>query len=1580
MSIDTVGAGSHSDSSSDDDSDVELGRAESLGDRASDKTKGFTSSGTDGLIPNQRIGNFTVRREIGRGGMGIVYEAVEEITNRKVALKILPPVSFMDRVHLRRFQNEAAIAAQLEHEHIVPFHSFGSDHGIYFYAMRLIEGQNLSQLIKIIRRHQSVSTKKTVAGTTDRNSTSITHEATDPDDSLAGSQVDTDQTHRRTVIEDEFFEASSRRTSRTNQRLYKTIATLGRDAARALAYAHDNGIIHRDIKPANLLLDDHGKIWVSDFGLARILENPVGTGTGNMLGTLKYMSPEQATGRKFLIDHRTDVYSLGVTLYELLSLKPAVVGKDARTVIRELSYNDPIRLRQINPQIPVELETIISKSIAKNPHERYTSALELADDLDRFCNDQPISARPPTLAQRLRRWAAKRPTLSSVIGAGIGLIFLASVAISALLWSSNVAIQKERDRVVELLDQEDGLTAVLRSSLVLRSNPGLAAGLAVYGSKRVSGIETNQALQAALDANHELRLLYPREQVTGSVAIDSNMSRAVSTVSRQLFGKGNFPAIVTDLKSGGLDMKIDGGDAITSAIFSPNGKLLLAASSSAANAQQIDQKNFKAASLWDATNNQRLTTFANHVVSEARAQMFSPDSSLLVLPGPGNVATVYQTTGQGLGVVLQGHAHPVVQVAFSPDGKSIATADVTGEIRIFSTSDFKPVRQLATKDAKSGRNLTFSSDSNFLIFSASSGTRAFDLTNNEQTTGLFWREPLVFVAPVQSRCACLLSERVIIREIRTGQPVLEFRLSSPGTMAVFLGNDDRIAIANGSRVSIHDTATGELLFDLLGHDQSIVSLAYDPRSKTLVTASEDGSVRFWSSEPGQSNLRIDATYAGRGSSAVHFAAKSSLLMTACTAQSQTLVYDSDGKRVHPTIPGRIECDFFSSEELPIVTEESTVAIVDPSTLFVKKSRRFENRPIREMVPLRNTNSTIILIDGSVTVLWDYDQDILYPLTKSGDYAISFDVSETNGQFLLGTADGNCQLHDSKTGKLIRKIPHSSLVRSVRFLPNSDRFVSIDNGDSLRVWGPDNVVPEKTLRRESIRFNDCYPSFDGRYILTFHHWESQPICCWDVNTGQLIRQSERYETAKVVPHTSQPIVACSSASKGLVVWNFETDTTRSLSSNIVAEVCLVNDRIVTIEIPKGTSLQGHDFIWRPQMPQTSIAIYSAESGERLELIEAQDGSHIGRIAIDAVNHQLAVSTTVYSSSVHDTANSRFRATIGNHTAPISFAQFVGDTNRAVTASWDGTAKIWGDDFRLLRTFGNGKSAITAAAITRDGNFMACGDRDGTLTVWNTSTGDELFSQRQSENPIVGLTFTADGKRILSSDEAGLVRFLDIEKGNFEEISSANGYKIVRLSNDDKLALLVPVARSMPPSRTSPTTATNCSLFELQTKRAIEIPESAGASFAAFGRMSNTFGLVLPDGVHFYDVSEKISVTEKKEILSSKFTEPILKFAFTHDEENIATLGKNGVSLWNTVGEEVHRFDLPNTTHFSDPAARVEPWEPLSNDDAWIALATAADCRVRPVKPAKYAAQTVTRSLQPAELKKYGLGLPSRAEGQ
>jgi WD40 repeat protein len=239
----------------------------------------------------------------------------------------------------------------------------------------------------------------------------------------------------------------SRTAARERRAAVREVARLGVQVAEALDHAHGQGVVHRDIKPANLMVDGEGRLWVTDFGLAYIQGDGGMTATGDVLGTLRYMSPEQALARRELVDHRTDLYSLGVTLYELLTLRPAVPGEDRQELLQRIAHEEPVPVRRLNPAVPVDLETVLGRAMAKEPSERYTTARELANDLQRFLDDRPVLARRPTLAQRLTRWARRHRALAASAALSVAILLLAGILVLAgyALQQHTLAVQRDAD-------------------------------------------------------------------------------------------------------------------------------------------------------------------------------------------------------------------------------------------------------------------------------------------------------------------------------------------------------------------------------------------------------------------------------------------------------------------------------------------------------------------------------------------------------------------------------------------------------------------------------------------------------------------------------------------------------------------------------------------------------------------------------------------------------------------------------------------------------------------------------------------------------------------------------------------------------------------------------------------------------------------------------------------------------------------------------------------------------------------------------------------------------------------------------
>ena len=348
----------------------------------------------------ERLGDYRLIGEIGRGGMAIVYEAEHEPLGRRVAVKVLPKQSFQTSKRLQRFEREAQTAAKLHHSNIVPVFDFGEHGGFRYIVMQYIDGVALNEVIQQLGMMAGGEPGSCPSDERSRQSYEIARELL-ADRPSQGESIGTSYWH--------------------------WVAEIGIQAASALHYAHAHQTLHRDVKPSNLLLDTSGTLWVSDFGLAKSVGGDDISTAEEIVGTLAYMAPEQFHEQS---DERSDIYGLGLTLYELLTLKPAYGGADQREVIRQVTQCEPVRASNIRSGIPRDLETIVLKAMSRAPGDRYKTASELAADLKRFVDDRPIRARRATAVERLWKCCRRNPVVATLSAVAVGLLILVTATAS----------------------------------------------------------------------------------------------------------------------------------------------------------------------------------------------------------------------------------------------------------------------------------------------------------------------------------------------------------------------------------------------------------------------------------------------------------------------------------------------------------------------------------------------------------------------------------------------------------------------------------------------------------------------------------------------------------------------------------------------------------------------------------------------------------------------------------------------------------------------------------------------------------------------------------------------------------------------------------------------------------------------------------------------------------------------------------------------------------------------------------------------------------------------------------------------
>jgi serine/threonine protein kinase len=482
-------------------------------------------------LTGTRLGDFAIVRELGRGGMGVVYEARQVSLNRKVALKVLSGGLGLTSKAVQRFRREAEAAAKLHHTNIVPVYATDEQDGTHFYAMELIDGPSLDHVIRRLRleSHTVIAPGGSIRGS---------DFSTGPADPSPPTPLDVTGPYVASADPPEQPpQPLSSSSLGSGGAYFDTVARLVAEVADALDYARKEGVIHRDIKPSNLLLSPAGRLSVNDFGLARVLEQPGVTLTGEFVGTPAYMSPEQVTAGRVPLDHRTDIYSLGATLYELLTLRPPFCGPQRDQLLAQIVQKEPTPPRKVNKRVPADLETICLKAMEKDPDRRYQTAGALAEDLRRYVDRFAITARRAGPLARLRKWANRNPVVAAA-----GVVVLLAVAAAAFFaWRAEA---ERRQRLADERQRSEAVTAERRKTAIER---GMAAALAADLPAAESAVAEAELLGASTGETRLLRGFIALYSGRVADAVD-HLEQAVrlmpqSVSARSLLAKANADAL-----------------------------------------------------------------------------------------------------------------------------------------------------------------------------------------------------------------------------------------------------------------------------------------------------------------------------------------------------------------------------------------------------------------------------------------------------------------------------------------------------------------------------------------------------------------------------------------------------------------------------------------------------------------------------------------------------------------------------------------------------------------------------------------------------------------------------------------------------------------------------------------------------------------------------------------------------------------------------------------------------------------------------------------------------------------------------
>jgi eukaryotic-like serine/threonine-protein kinase len=772
----------------------------------------------------ERLGDFCILREVGRGGMGVVYEAEQLSLGRRVALKVLPAHALLDRRHLLRFQREARAAARLHHTNIVPVHGVGECDGLHYYVMQFIRGLGLDQVLAELRRLRGPggagASTRTVAGGGDLSAVGVArallsgHFTTAPAPPEAPpappAACDASSVHLPGQ-----FEGSS--LSDSGRAYWQSVARIGVQVAEALAYAAGEGVLHRDVKPSNLLLDERGTVWVTDFGLAKAdTDTDDLTHTGDVIGTVRYMAPERFNGRG---DLRSDICGLGLTLYELLTLQPAYSETERSRLLRQVLHDEPPRPRRVNPRVPRDLETIVLKAIARDPARRYQTPAELAEDLQRFIDDRPIRARRTSWRERLWRLARRNRAVAALTATVALLLVAVAVASSAAaVWFRRAADEAEQAQQKAEDERANAQQAQRREEEAHRKAAITLADM--HTSHGLLAADRGDSAQAMLWFANAVRLGQR----------DPERERANRIRFRTWARGADLPVRAFPHDHKPRDVALRPG---------AEGHLLVLTEGDRC-------------SVWDVRNEQALPWARGQ--TPVTAACWGPEGEWLALGLPSGTVEVRRFPG---GDVLHRLAHPgaVRALALSPDGRRLALASHVVRIWDCEAGAFTahawphpaPVHALAFSPA-GDRLLTSCQDGKARLFAFGDGAEA-PLFAPVPDQG---RRP-VFIDGGRGLVTKTAEREVTWWDAATGRPVR--RLPFPGHGNVWRldpGPGGRSFAASGwGGTQVWDAADGGRPGPFLRQRNWVSGAVYGPGGATVLTMSNDRAVQLWSLPDGR---------------------------------------------------------------------------------------------------------------------------------------------------------------------------------------------------------------------------------------------------------------------------------------------------------------------------------------------------------------------------------------------------------------------------------------------------------------------------------------------------------------------------------------------------------------------------------------------------------------------------------------------------------------------------------------------------------------------------------------------------------
>ncbi|QDV38805.1 WD40 repeat domain-containing serine/threonine protein kinase [Tautonia plasticadhaerens] len=902
---------------------------------------------------------------------------------------------------------------------------------------------------------------------------------------------------------------------------FRTVARIGRQVAQGLAYAHGRGVIHRDIKPSNLLLDGEGIAWITDFGLALAEEDLTLTGTGDLLGTTRYMAPERFRGEG---DARADVYALGLTLYELVTLRPAFPAVDRLELIDRIRSQDPPRPRSIDPGIPRDLETIVLKATEKDPAARYQTASAMAEDLGRFLDDRPIEARPIGPIERLARWCRRNPEQAVLGGAVLGLL----VAIA--LVSTTLAVRLDR-RAREARDAARAADLGQRAALRAAANEAVARRDADRASLRLA--RTRDELR---------RNLYAARIATALAAWDANdvgrLEGLLEQARRQAEGLdllGWEWHYLHRLSRQERATFRDHSREVSRVAFSPDG-LTLASIQWGGRVVLRDPATGAVRGELPGSDDPR---FSGPLSLGVSALAFSPDGLTLAAQGPDLGVAAFEVDSGRRRFSVEQPAEPpgppvaVLDLAFSPDGLMLAAATAAHSILIWDARDGRLLRHLPNAHAGPVADVEFSPDGLTLASAGFDGLIAFrdaraPAEGSSEGEGEGEGEAILLPAHVgairdlvYSPDGLTLASAGADGTVRLWDPVGRreldrLRPDCPDVAALAYAPDGSTLASAGihHEVTLWDAESGRPLRSLKGHTDSIYALAYSPDGRTIASAGADTTVRLWDPErSSQPRTLIEpgpASFFDRPF-ALDFS-RDGLRVAAGFEDATVLVWglpDADRRLEFATVgPGDPRLGWsiyslaFSPDGLTLAVgdPDHRVTLRDAGTGALLRVLGTHDDTIKDLAFSPDGRSVASASNDGRLTLWDLEAGAARFTYEGQDLGVlDLDFSPDGRSIASASNNQTVAILDASTGDVRRTLDgHLGSVLGVSWSPDGRTIASAGADTTVRLWEAETGRPLRVLTGHTSAVQSVCFSPDGRRLASAG--SGRTIRLWDPSSG------------------------------------------------------------------------------------------------------------------------------------------------------------------------------------------------------------------------------------------------------------------------------------------------------------------------------------------------------------------------------------------------------------------------------------------------------------------------------------------------